>query len=438
MGGFLADLLGGPVESKSVGLSDQLIEYFRGSSGSKAGVSVTVDKALQCSTVLACTLAIASGCAMLPFKLYRPKSNGGRSEARDLPLFQVVNLKPNRWQTAVEFKETLITHAVLTGNGYALINRLKGEVRELVPILPDRVIVTQEADHSLTYSVVTTDGTPTVVPPRDMLHLRAPSWNAYGGMDGVRLAREAIGLALATEETHSRLHSNGIRTSGVLQSDQNIGPEQVELLRKQYAEQNSGLENTAKPVLLGGGLKFQQTALTGVDAQHIETRKHQIEEICRSMGVFPALIGHSDKTATFASAEAFFLAHVVHTLSRWTKRIEERFEVDLLTPLQLSQGLHLKHSFQALLRGDNKTRAEFYKSLVMLGIMTRNEARLLEELDPLEGLDEPLTPTNLGGDNVNDIAKAVASMIGHNGGPPLDLDESVERIVKAKLAGGQI
>ena len=396
MAGFLARLLGGPVERKAVAFSQEWLEYFGVVNTTKAGLAVTTERALQCTTALACGYAIACGVAMLPGKLYRPTASGGREEARDLPVFGLLDLAPNDWQTSVEFIETLVLHAVFTGNGYSFINRVNGEPRELIPLVPTKVEPKQLPDFGLMYRVSLPDGTQRDIPRRDILHLRGPGWDGYQGLDAVRLAREAIGLALATEETHSRLHSNAIRSSGILQTEASLGSEDVDLLRKQWEETQGGLLNTMKPIVLTGGLKWEALSMTGVDSQHLETRRFQIEEICRAMGVFPQMVGHSDKTATFASAEAFFLAHVVHTLSRWTRRIEKRLAVDLLTPEQIREGLFFKFSFQALLRGDSKARADFYRALVTLGIMTRNEARALEEMNPIDGLDEPLTPLNLG------------------------------------------
>lgn len=428
-------------ESKAVGFSGDWQDAF--APPSRTGVPVTISTALQCTVALACTMAIASGVAMLPLKLYRPRADGGREEARDVRLFEMMDLAPNDWQTSVEFIETLVMHAVLAGDGIAFINRIDGEPRELIPLLPEHVQVEQEGDYSLTYWVSFADGSSVRLGRHDVLHLRGPSWNAYGGLPGVRLAREAIGLALATEETHARLHGNGARPGGLLSTEGKLDQESINRIREQWQQVQGGVANAMKTAILQGGLKWTPLAMSGVDSEHIATRKFQIEEVCRAMGVFPQMVGHSDKAATYASAEAFFLAHVIHTLSRWTRRMEKRFAVDLMTSAQRREGLYFKFSFQSLLRGDNKTRAEFYRALVMLGVMTRNEARAFEELNPIDGLDEPLVPLNMAtqaerdalGDDVAEAVKA--ALIGHNGGPGLDLDDvsaDVARAVKAAVA----
>jgi hypothetical protein len=150
-----------------------------------------------------------------------------------------------------------------------------------------------------------------------------------------------------------------------------------------------------RTAVLSSGLKWEPMGMTGVDAQHIETRRFQIEEICRAFGVYPAMVGHSDKASTYASAEQFFIANVVYSLGRWTRRFEERIRVDLMTREERQRRLYAKFSLQALMRGDARTRSDFYSALITLGVLTRNEARALEELNPLPGLDEPLRPLNL-------------------------------------------
>jgi hypothetical protein len=150
-----------------------------------------------------------------------------------------------------------------------------------------------------------------------------------------------------------------------------------------------------RTAVLSSGLKWEPMGMTGVDAQHIETRRFQIEEICRAFGVYPAMVGHSDKASTYASAEQFFIANVVYSLGRWTRRFEERIRVDLMTREERQRRLYAKFSLQALMRGDARTRSDFYSALITLGVLTRNEARGLEDLNPIPGLDEPLRPLNL-------------------------------------------
>jgi HK97 family phage portal protein len=148
-------------------------------------------------------------------------------------------------------------------------------------------------------------------------------------------------------------------------------------------------------VILDRNAKFLPTSLSGVDAQHLETRKYQIEEVCRAYRVMPIMVGYSDKASTYASAEQMFLAHVVHTLSPWYERIEQSANAKLLSPQERTSGLYTKFVAAGLLRGALKDTAEYLHKLVLDGIMTRNEARDKLDLNPLDGLNEPLTPANM-------------------------------------------
>ena len=161
---------------------------------------------------------------------------------------------------------------------------------------------------------------------------------------------------------------------------------------------SEGGDRAGKPIILNNGAQFTSFAMTGVDAQHLETRKHQIEEICRAWGVMPIMVGHADKTATYASAEQMFLAHVVHTLAPWYERIEQSADINLLSEADRANGYYTKFTPNALMRGAAADRASFYSTALGSGghgtaWMTRNEVRALEELDAIDGGDEfPTAP----------------------------------------------
>jgi HK97 family phage portal protein len=290
------------------------------------------------------------------------------------------------------------------------------------PPLVGSVIPMQAADYELTYQVTDRDGTVTTYPRDQILHLRGPSWNGFAGMNAIHLAREAIGLAIATEETHARLHSNGAKPGGLLSFEKELGKAAKDRLKALAAENLAGLGNAFKTLVLDNGAKWTPFTMTGVDGQHIETRKFQIEEICRDLGVFPQMVGHSDKTSTFASAEAFFLAHVIYSLQPWIENWQQVFARDLFPD---EDDISAEFSVQGLLRGDHKTRAEFYAAGIVNGYFTRNEVRKWENLNPIEGLDEPLIPLNMGTAEdraamAKEVTSAVKSMLGHNGGPAID------------------
>lgn len=401
MGGFLRSLFAAAPERRSVGFEDSFVSaLLGGGAAAKSGVFVTPEQALKCTTALAATRALAQGIAQPAFGLYRPwaADKRGWEPAHDHPLWRIVTAQPNDWQTSYEFRETMMIHAILTGNGVAFINRVGGKVRELIPILPGHCSIEQRPNYDLVYRLTLADGTMLTLPRSSVLHLRGMSWNTYEGMDALRLAREAVGLALVTEETHARLHSNGARPGGILTTEPNadLSEPQVAQIKAAWQEAQGGVHNAMKTAILTGGLKWTQLSMTGVDAQHLETRRFQIEEICRGLGVFPVIVGHSDKTATFASVEAFLQAHVTLSLTPWAERVEQVWWRDLLTDKEKSEGYAFDIDLRSLERGDTKARTEYYASGIQQGWLLRNEARIAEGYNPLPGLDEPLAPLNMG------------------------------------------
>lgn len=385
------------LELKAADISALTYQRLLNDIPSKAGVPVSLSTALKVSTVLACARVLANGIAQTPLKLLRQMPGGGKIEATDHPLFRVLHRRPNDWQTSFDFRHVMMMHAVLAGNAYAFVGRggRPARVVELIPLLPERVTVEQSSDYEVTYAVSDGAGGRTSVPARNILHLRGPSWNGYAGLDAVATAREAIGLAIATEEAQARLHANGARPGGLLSVEGRLSDSAKQQLRASLQQRVEGINNAFRTLVLDQQAKWTPFAMTGVDAQHLETRKFQIEEICRDLGVFPQMVGYADKTATFASAEAFFQAHVTHSLMPWAENWQQTIAVSLLGPED--GDLYAEFTLQALLRGDHQARAAFYKAGIVDGWMTRNEARALENLNPLPGLDAPLIPLNMTG-----------------------------------------
>lgn len=402
---LFGSILGGGTEKKAVQFSDRWLDAF--SPLSKAGTSVGVDSALRCSTALHATRVLSQGIAQPAFRLYTRSKSDPRARAvvTDHPLARVLD-RPNDWQTSFEFRETIMLHAILTGNGVAFINRgvrKNGPVRELIPLMPGSYSIEQLDDYTVKYRVSFIDGRYAYLDRSDVLHLRGMSWNSYRGLETLALAREAIGLALAAEETHSRLHSNGARIGGFLTTpaDVDLDEDTIKRIKEEWNASYAGLSNVMKTALLQGGLKFEPLSMKGVDAEHLETRKFQIEEVCREFGIFPVMVGHSDKSSTFASVSAFLQAHVNVSLVPWAERFEQACWRDLLTDQERAQGYEFDIDLMSLLRGDPEARRAFYQTCVSLGIITRNDARVMEGFNPLSGLDDPLTPANALGASVD-------------------------------------
>ena len=350
--------------------------------------------------MFACARVIANGIAQVPLKLFQEDAAGKKSPARDHPLYRLLHRKPNPWQTSFEFREMLGLHLVLAGRAYCYKTIVGGRLRELIPLEPGTVR-TKLADDGITvlYEVTGKDGTIREFDQSLIWHLKGPSWNGWEGLDALDLAREAVGLAIATESSQSQLHKNGIRVPGVYSVEGTLNPTQYKDLRKFLADNYAG-ENSGLPMIVDRGAKWLPLALSGVDAQHLETRKHQVVEVCRAMGVMPIMVFESDKAATYASAEAMFQAHVVHTLAAWWERIEQSIDCNLLSEQDDARGIYAKFLGNGLMRGSMKDRAEYFAKALGAGgspaWMSQDEVRALEELNPMGGDAAMLPkPTNV-------------------------------------------
>jgi HK97 family phage portal protein len=390
---------GGEGQRKAIG-PREILSNLLGQGTSKSGAKVNWKTALQITTAFACARVIADGLAQVPFKLYQDNPGGGKNPATDHGLYSLLATKPNDWQTSFEFREQIALHLVFCFNAYIWVNRVGGKIVELLAYEPNMVTVKRQGWVSA-YFVSTVDGRQIEIPAEDMWHIRGPSWSGWEGLNAITLAREALGLALATEEHSARMFSNGARVGGVLSTDSAVNPEQKKALRESWEETQGGPANAFKTAILWGGLKWSPMAQQNDQAQLIEQRRFQIEEVCRFARVLPIMVGHSDKAATFASAEQMFLAHVVHTMGPWYARLEQSADANLLTEKERSQGLYFKFVPAALMRGAHKDRAEYFGKALGSGgspaWMTQDEVRELDELNPLGGTAATLRePTNVG------------------------------------------
>lgn len=389
-------------DGASVRDSLDLFRLLGGWMASKSGKNVSHKTALEVTTVLACARVIAEGIAQVPFKVHR-KVGRNIEVATDHPLYRLLHRKPNSWMSSFELREMMAIHCVLTGDAIAFKNVVLGRVVELIPIRRECFSVKQLDNYDLEYTITAPNGQSQVFPREAIWHWRGPTWDGVCGLDIVKQAREAIGLAMATEESHSRMQRNGNAVGGTYSVEGKLDSKQYADLRGWLEKHFDGIENVGKTKLLDRSAKFQPSTMTGIDAQLLETRKHQIEEICRVMRVFPIMIGHTgDKSNTFASAEQMFLAHVVHTLAPWYQRIEQSAECQLLTDKELDAGCFVKFNAAGLLRGSHKDRAEYFAKALGSGgapaWMTQDEVRELEELNPMGGAAAELPkPTNVGG-----------------------------------------
>lgn len=393
--GFLANAV---AERKSGGVYERWLELLNGGAKSKAGPPVDLKAAFRVSAAFACMGAISTrGVAQVPFKLMQDYEQDGLSRkrtARDHDIYDLITAKPNSWQTSFEFKETLALHACM-GNAYAFKNIYRGKIAELILLDPGRVKPVQNEDWSITYKVTGKDGSVKEFAQDLIWHVRGPSWDGVMGLDTLQIAKEALGLSIALEESHSSLHANGVRPTGLYSVDSTLSPEQHKQITGWLKKQAGA--GVGEPLILDRGAKWLSQTMTGIDAQHKETRDQQVEEVCRFFGILPIVIGYTgDKASTYASAEAMFDAHKVLGLNPWFERIQDSANINLLTEKERKQGYYFKFFANGLLRASAKDRADYYaKSLGSGGSPawhTQDEIRALEECDPMGGEAAKLPP----------------------------------------------
>lgn len=383
------------------GALSPFIELF-GSRASKSGQSVTVDTALRNATVFAVLRVIGEGLGQSPCDIFRDRAGSkGKDIATDHFLYPIFGLQPNPTQTPFEFFETLVFHAGLCGNFVAFKNFAGQTLRELIPIEPGRWTLKQNPDLTLTYKVRNAYGQEREVPSELLWHVRGPSWNSYLGMEMVRQAREAIGLSMAIEADQAHLYKNGLRTSGTYSVEGNLTKEQYKDLLSFIKDNQAGGES-GNPLILDRAAKYLQETMTGVDAQTLESRKLQIDEVCRAFRVMPIMVGHDGDTApTFASAEQFFIAHVVHTLLPWCRRVEMSINKNLIGQEEWQGGVKAKFNLSAMMRGSFADRQNSFAKMLGAGGSPAwaevNEVRELDDMNPVDwgnGKPEPpIAPT---------------------------------------------
>lgn len=353
---------------------------------------ITLHTAMQVSAAFACGRVIAEGFAMLPWKIFR-ETGRVREPARDHPLYDRLATKPNPMQTAFEFQETIGLHLAFCFNAYVWTPRVSG-VYELYPIEPGWVTVEQKWPSAPTYKVRPGDGREFELPADQIWHIRGPSWSGFKGLEYLGIARQALGLSIALEEGQAKLQSQGVKMPGYLSVEGKLTQEQHTQLRSYIDKELAGSSNAGRPGIIDNGAKWLAVSMSNTDAQLIEQRKFAVEEVCRTMRVLPIMVGHADKTATYASAEQMFLAHSQYTLGPWARRLEQSADARLLTSEERAQGFYTNLNEKALMRMTSKDQSEYLSRLTTAGIMVRNEAREVLDLNPLDGLDEPLAPAN--------------------------------------------
>lgn len=357
--------------------------FFMG--GSTAGKTVTERSAMQMTAVYSCVRILSEAIAGLPLQFYRYTESGGKEKAVDHPLYFLLHDEPNPEMTSFVFRETLMTHLLLWGNAYAqIIRNGRGEVIALYPLMADRMSVNRDTDGQLYYEyTVYSDDVPTVrgatvrLAPTDVLHIPGLGFDGLVGYSPIAMAKNAIGMAIACEEYGAKFFANGAAPSGVLEHPGTIkDPSRV---RESWQSTFGGSANSNKVAVLEEGMKYTPISISPEQAQFLETRKFQIDEIARIFRVPPHMVGDLEKSS-FSNIEQQSLEFVKYTLDPWVARWEQAMVRSLLSA-EDKKRYFIKFNVDGLLRGDYQSRMNGYAIGRQNGWMSANDIRELENLD---------------------------------------------------------
>ena len=366
--------------------------FYFGTSG--AGKSVTAQTAIQLSTVYACVRVISETVASLPLGVYEA-TDDGNLKAGDHPLYHLLHDEPNAEMTSFVFREVMLAHLLLYGNSYSQIIRSgKNTVVGLYPLLPDHMDVDRDSKGNLTYTYTTSDGKTVVIKPQDILHIPGLGFDGIIGYSPIALEKNAIGLGIASEEYGSKFFSNGARPSGILTHPNTV--KNPKAVRESWNSAYGGSSNSNRVAILEEGMTFTPLSIPNNEAQFLETRKFQVDEICRIFRVPPHLVGNLEH-ATFSNIEHQSIDFAVHTIRPWLVRIEQSMNRALFTDQEKGR-FYVQFNIDGLMRSDYKSRMEGYAIARQNGWMSANDIRALENQNPIpkdEGGDAYLVKGNM-------------------------------------------
>ena len=367
-------------QNKTVG---SIFSFMMG--GSTSGKSVTERSSMQMTAVYACVRILSEAIAGLPLHLYRYKEDGGKEQAVDNNLYRLLHDEPNPEMTSFVFRETLMTHLLLWGNAYAqIIRNGKGEVIALYPLMPNKMSVDRDEKGQLYYTysraneeAATMTGNTVILKPSDVLHIPGLGFDGLVGYSPIAMAKNAIGMAIACEEFGAKFFANGAAPSGVLEHPGTIkDPAKV---RDSWNSTFGGSANSGKVAVLEEGMKYTPISISPEQAQFLETRKFQINEIARIFRVPPHMVGDLEKSS-FSNIEQQSLEFVKYTLEPWVVRWEQALSRALLSITE-KPTYFFKFNLEGLLRGDYQSRMNGYAIARQNGWMSANDIRELENQD---------------------------------------------------------
>lgn len=362
--------------------------FFWGGASS-AGTYVNERNAMQTAAVYACVRVIAEAVASLPLHVYKYDGDGQKI-APDHSLYKVLHNIPNPEMTSFVFRETLMSHVLLWGNAYAEIRRDGGgRVRALYPLAPDKIDVNRDKSGEIYYTYWRDSDERrkdersggVIFRREEILHIPGLSFDGLVGYSPISLAKNSVGLSVAAEDYGAAFFSNGASPSGVLEHPSNLGDDGIGKIRDAWDVIHRGARNSGKVAILEDGLKYHTIAIPPEQAQFLETRKFQINEICRIFRVPPHMIGDLEKSS-FSNIEQQSLEFVKYTLDPWVSRWEQALWQSLILPSE-QERFFIKFNVDGLLRGDYETRMKGYAIGIQNGFLSPNDCRRLENMNEI-------------------------------------------------------
>ena len=353
-----------------------------------SGKPVNERTAMQTTAVYACVRILAEAVASLPLHVYEYQDDGGKKLVHDHPLYYLLHDEPNPEMTSFVFRETLMSHLLIWGNAYAQIIRDgAGRVLGLYPLLPDKMDV-QRDDKGNIYYVYSrnSDENPMFkeygdirLKAEDVLHIPGLGFDGLIGYSPIAMAKNAVGMTLACEEYGASFFANGANPGGVLEHPGVLkDPSKV---RESWNSVYRGVNNAHKIAVLEEGMKYQQIGIPPEEAQFLETRKFQINEIARLYRIPPHMVGDLDKSS-FSNIEQQSLEFVKYTLDPWVIRWEQSLQRSLLLPGEKGK-YFIKLNVDGLLRGDYQSRMNGYAVGRQNGWFSANDIREMENMNPI-------------------------------------------------------
>jgi HK97 family phage portal protein len=393
---------------------DELDRFLRQGGGvTKSGKSVTPDTAMQVAVVYACVRLISSSVAALPLDIKRRIDDKTREDQSDSPLWALLNRRPNQWQKPAQFKRMAQAHVLLRGNAYALKVKSRGEIRQLIPLHPDRVKPKQQPDLSIAYEYALPNGGVETFSQDEIWHLFGLTLDGITGVTPITYARETIGLSLAMEDHGASTFRNGMRASGVLEHPQKLSEEARNHLKASLDEYRAGGESEGRFLVLEEGMTQSELKMTAQDAQWIESRKFSRSDIAMFFGVPPFMIGDTEKSTSWGSGiEQQKDGFVTFTLDDHLVMWEEGVTIDLASDPKV----YAKFNRNALVKGNINDRWNAYTKALQWGVKSPNEVRALEDENPREGGDIYYPPPNTAGnqDQAGDPSKGGSDVTSQN------------------------